>query len=179
MDIEVIAIITSILFLILTIIITIKSRKVADEIRANVRRKAQEGSPRQKTLRAKDEKLKILIVEDDAFQRINLEDTLHSMDTNYEIVSASDKEIALKMLEKETFSLFLLDIGLPDSEEGGLEIARIIREQYQIPFIFITSHDSKEENEKIWDTEPAGYIHKPYLEKQLKVSVNNALIPVT
>jgi DNA-binding NarL/FixJ family response regulator len=56
----------------------------------------------------------------------------------------------------------------------GIEIAATIQQQYQLPFIFITSYSDKSTLEKAKVTEPAGYLVKPFNEAGLHTSIEIA-----
>jgi DNA-binding NarL/FixJ family response regulator len=67
-----------------------------------------------------------------------------------------------------------MDINL-DDEKDGVDIAEIINEKYQLPFIFLTSHADKQTLERAKKTKPAGYIIKPFDEKDLLAGLEIAL----
>ena len=48
-----------------------------------------------------------------------------------------------KMEALSTYCINLLDVNLPDG--NGFEFAKIIKEEYHIPFIFLTAHNLDEE----------------------------------
>ena len=48
-----------------------------------------------------------------------------------------------KMEALSTYCIILLDVNLPDG--NGFEFAKIIKEEYHIPFIFLTAHNLDEE----------------------------------
>ncbi len=63
----------------------------------------------------------------------------------YNILEAEDGEKALQLFEENSdkINLILLDVNLPDG--NGFEFAKIIKEEYKIPFIFLTAHNLDEE----------------------------------
>ena len=58
--------------------------------------------------------------------------------------------------------MILLDISLDDDDADGIDLANIINEKYQIPFIFITSHSDKLTINRVKKTNPCGFIVKPF-----------------
>jgi DNA-binding NarL/FixJ family response regulator len=117
--------------------------------------------------------LKILIVEDEP---IIAEDIAALVERNDFVVSAIvyTKENALQELNTNLPDLVLLDINL-NGEMDGLLIAEKINEQFNIPFIFITSYSDKSTLEKAKYTEPSGYIVKPFNEAVLYSTLEIAL----
>ncbi len=82
----------------------------------------------------------ILIVEDQADLYRRMKNIL--LKENYEVSEfipsvAEAKESILNRLP----DLALLDINLKDSETGGIQVGKLLREKYNIPFIFITEMD--------------------------------------
>lgn len=117
--------------------------------------------------------VKILIVEDEP---IIAEDIAALIERNDFVVSAIvyTKENALHELQTNLPDLVLLDINL-NGEMDGLLIAEKINEQFNIPFIFITSYSDKSTLEKAKYTEPSGYIVKPFNEGGLYSTLEIAL----
>lgn len=109
--------------------------------------------------------IRILIVEDEP---IIAEDIASLVEKNDFMVSAIvyTKANALQELDTNLPDLVLLDINL-NGEMDGLLIAKIINEQFNIPFIFITSYSDKSTLEKAKYTEPSGYLVKPFNEAGL------------
>ena len=118
-------------------------------------------------------KARIFIVEDEPIIADDLADFLQS--EGYFVVGiAHDSESALDMIHSETIDLVLLDINIEGSKDG-IEIGRIINDQYKLPFIFITSFSDDVTMSKVVDTHPYGYIVKPFEERTLKTTISLAL----
>ena len=118
-------------------------------------------------------KIRILIVEDESIIAEDLREILESLKHHVVGVAYSAKR-AVEMLEKEKPDLVLIDIIL-NGLEGGLYIANLINEKYGIPFIFVTSHADHATLEKARSTRPAGYIVKPFGEKDIFAAIEIAL----
>lgn len=116
---------------------------------------------------------KILIVEDEP---LIAEDIQGYLEESGFIVTgiASDGETTLEMLEKTLPDALLLDITL-GSEPDGIELAKMIRDRFQIPFVFLTSHADKATLERAKQTFPAGYLLKPFDGRDLMTSLEIAL----
>jgi two-component system, NtrC family, response regulator HydG len=80
----------------------------------------------------------VLVVDDDnAVCRI-----VHRMlsHENYEVRAASSVADALKVIEQESFDVYLLDYKLPDG--SGLDVAARIREKWgSVPIVLISGYD--------------------------------------
>lgn len=83
-------------------------------------------------------------------------------------------EEALDKIKDRRPDLILIDINLPGTMDGT-ELARTIKEKFQIPFIFLTAYTDSETISRAIDTEPAGYLIKPFKDEELKVMIELAL----
>ncbi len=81
---------------------------------------------------------------------------------------------AINYLKVESPDVALLDIYL-DADKSGIELGRIIKEEYKIPFIYITSHSDKATVEKAKITQPNGYLIKPFKKENLYSAIEVAL----
>ena len=83
------------------------------------------------------QKEKILIVDDDIEIRKII--SIYLRNEGYEIIDAPDAIEALDILRNTTVDLIILDIMLPKMD--GIEACLKIREQYQMPIIFLSAKD--------------------------------------
>ncbi len=117
--------------------------------------------------------IKVLVVEDEALIAEDIAASLNAID--YRIAGiAYSSEKALDMLHNQAPDLVLLDIQIKGSM-SGIDIAQIINEKYQIPFIYLTSFADKLTVEQAKKTMPYGYVVKPFSEKELFSSIEVAL----
>ncbi len=113
--------------------------------------------------------IRILIVEDEPIIAEDLAIILKK--EGYQIPGvANDSSTALDMLHTHSPDIALLDISL-DSSGSGIDIAAIINEKHQIPFIFITSFSDRYTLDKAKDVYPHGYIVKPFKKKDILVNI--------
>lgn len=118
-------------------------------------------------------KAKILIVEDEPIIAMDIKSYLRKL--GYQVIGiAHDSEQALDMIYTRQPDLVLLDIRI-DGTRDGIQIAGIINEKYDIPFLFLTSHSDEHTLDRATATKPYGYIVKPFDENDLKTSVAVAL----
>ena len=110
--------------------------------------------------------LKLAIVEDNFIIQMFLEEILSLM--GHKVLWTADKgEDALSCIEKRKPDLILLDIGL-SGNYNGIELAGIINEKYQIPFVFLTGNSDKPTIENAKATGPIHIIYKPIDEDKLQ-----------
>jgi len=70
--------------------------------------------------------------------------------------------------------MIMLDINIRGTR-NGIEIAHIINEKYQLPFIFLTSLSDRDTLEKAKLTRPKGYLTKPFKDKDLMTTIEMAI----
>ena len=87
---------------------------------------------------------------------------------------AYDSNEAFDQLKLNTPDAAILDINL-ESEKDGIEIARLINDKYQLPFLFLTSYSDKDTLQRAKAVNPSGYIVKPFNEKTLLASLEIAI----
>ena len=118
-------------------------------------------------------KTRILVVED---ERIIAEDIKMSLEeSGYEVVSLeSSADGAINAIRQHNPDLILMDIVLK-SEMDGIEVAEIIRDQHQVPVIYLTSHADPLTIERAQKTQPFGYLIKPFATRELDCSIQMAL----
>jgi two-component system, response regulator PdtaR len=116
---------------------------------------------------------RVLIVEDEPIIATDIELTLEEQ--NYIIAGKAYSGIqALDMLTNRSPDIALLDISLK-GEMNGIELAAIIRDSYDIPFLYLTSFSDKFTLEKAMPTLPYGYIVKPFKDNDLLAAIEMAL----
>lgn len=115
---------------------------------------------------------KILIVDDEAFIRENLERILQ--EEQYATTSARDGKQALAFLKEEVFDLVFLDLKLPDI--SGLEILKKIKEyDPDLLVIIMTGYASVESAVDALKMGAYDYIKKPFKADVIKLIVKLAL----
>jgi PAS domain S-box-containing protein len=115
---------------------------------------------------------KILLVEDDSLEAMDLKRTLESFGYTVPYVASNGEEAVEKALEIMP-DLILMDIFLK-GDSDGIEAAKKIKE-LNIPVIFITAHSEESIIQRAKHTEPYGIIIKPYDSNELKYTIELAL----
>ena len=82
---------------------------------------------------------KILVVDDEAIITLQLEEQLHEM--GYTVVGmAASGEEAIEKARQLLPDLVLMDIVMPKRRVNGIEAARVIIDELDIPVVFVTSY---------------------------------------
>lgn len=106
---------------------------------------------------------RLLLVEDDASLALGIEFTLK--DEGYEVHIAESVEEGKRLFENNSYSLFILDVNLPDG--SGYELCKYIRSKSDVPIMFLTALD--DEVNVVLGLEIGGddYITKPFRVREL------------
>ena len=117
--------------------------------------------------------IKILIVEDNVIIADDMQSMLEEI--GYEIVdNVIVYEQAEEVLKTQQVDLVLIDIILA-SDKTGIDLGKHIRENYDIPFIFVTSNSDRATVENAKIVKPNGYLVKPFEQQDLYTSIEIAL----
>jgi DNA-binding NarL/FixJ family response regulator len=115
----------------------------------------------------------ILIVEDEALIAAEIDSALRKL--GYRIAGkARNGDKALDLLASSHPDLVLLDIDIKGTR-SGIDLARIIREKYNYPFVFLTAFSDRDTLSQLKDTMPYGYIVKPFSRGELLTTIELAL----
>jgi len=115
----------------------------------------------------------ILIVDDEAYISTQLEEHLSSM--GYNVVGmTSSGEASIEMAKSLHPDLILMDIVLPGKLDG-IAAAQIIKEEQDIPVIFLTAYTDDGLIKRAKNVEPYGYIVKPFQKREIKAAIEVAL----
>jgi len=119
------------------------------------------------------EKKKVLVVEDEFITASDIQSTLGRM--GFDVPGIADTgEDAIRMAGELKPDVILMDILLKGSM-NGITAAGIIRDRYAIPVIYLTGQSDDATIGKALESEPFGYIIKPFEEKTLKATIGMAL----
>lgn len=117
--------------------------------------------------------IKILIVEDNVIIADDMQSMLEEI--GYEVVdNVIVYEQAIEVLKNNHVDLVLIDIILA-SDKTGIDLGKHIRQNYNIPFIFVTSNSDKATVENAKTVKPDGYLVKPFEQQDLYTSIEIAL----
>lgn len=116
-------------------------------------------------------KKRILIVEDQTVISLGLKREITKL--GYEVVAtATNYEEALQSIEETTPDIIIMDIHLGNDCKDGIDIANAIRlEGNQTPILYITAYSDEITLSRAAQTNPVGYMTKPYKNDDLKSSL--------
>lgn len=119
---------------------------------------------------------RIFVVEDDYVVAKNLSFLLESL--GYQVQGVADTgEECLLQIKKEKPDLVILDIDLA-GVLNGIEVGKKLKEQFQVPFIYVTAHADGKTMSEALPTEPWAYLAKPFNESTLRSSIELALYKI-
>ncbi|MDT8428552.1 MAG: response regulator [Pseudomonadales bacterium] len=120
----------------------------------------------------KSEKASILIVDDEAINRMVISQQL----SGHNVIQASGGAEALSIINKQKPDLVLLDLMMPGM--SGYDVCKEIRRTYnqvQLPIIILTARNHLEDLNKGLELGANDYISKPYHHEELIARINNQL----
>ena len=119
------------------------------------------------------DKPSILIVEDETI--IAMDSAMLLRELGYEPLGpAATGEQAIEMAGRLRPNLVLMDIQL-DGPMDGITAAQAIRAQFDIPSLFLSAFTGDASKARAIQTQPAGYLAKPFTEFELQTALALAL----
>jgi len=116
---------------------------------------------------------RLMVVDDEAVITTQLEDRLQSM--KYDVVgTASSAEESVSMARELCPDLILMDIVMKGKLDG-IEAAEIIKNEMDVPIIFLTGYTSDNYIKRAKQVMPFGYIVKPFREEDVRANIEIAL----
>lgn len=117
--------------------------------------------------------IKILIVEDNPIIAEDLRSLLEMHD--YTVIAvAYDFQTATDALHNQSIDFAILDIHL-GTGPSGLDVAEIIHDKHEIPYIFLSSFDDEKTLNDAQEHGPYGYLVKPFQDRSLMTTIKVAL----
>src|SRR5213082_1786471 len=115
----------------------------------------------------------MLVVEDESLLAEDIQERLRTLGYEVPAVAHSGEE-ALAGAARTRPDLVLMDIRLK-GEMDGIETARVLRERFSLPVIYLTGEADDATLDRAKATEPLGYLLKPIEEKRLYSTIEIAL----
>jgi PAS domain S-box-containing protein len=116
---------------------------------------------------------RILIVEDEQVTAEDLRDTLTGL--GYTVTAAVSNGVdAIAHARDYAPDMVLMDIRIR-GEMDGAATARLLRERFEIPVVYLTAHADNETLGRAKEAQPLGYIMKPFQEASLHAGIEMAL----
>lgn len=115
--------------------------------------------------------MEILILEDDFAIAMGLEYSLKN--EGYAVTVCNTVAQAKEAIEKNKFSLYVLDLTLPDG--NGYDVCKLIKSQGDLPVIFLTAFDDEVNVVMGLELGADDYISKPFRIKELLARIKSVL----
>jgi|GEM_PF-1439740 len=116
---------------------------------------------------------RIIIVDDDLVSQLYMEQILKSLGHDI-ICKAKSGPEGVEKTKEYLPDIVFMDISMP-GDYDGIEAARIIEVNFNIPIIFITAYEIDQFLNRVREVGPFGYIMKPFKEVEVKASIYIAL----
>ena len=116
---------------------------------------------------------KLLIVEDEPIVAIDLRDEVQEF--GFEVTGlAESADAALMSVEEDKPDMVLMDISI-DGSMDGIQAARVLRNLYAVPVVFLTSFSDSETISRATREAPYGYLTKPFKSRDLQAMLRTAM----
>ena len=127
--------------------------------------------PAERSPRERQERLGILVVDDDPHTLRYIHDALSK--AGYRPIVTSDPEEAISLMEKEAPRLVLMDLMLPGS--NGIDLMEDMLAIAEVPVIFISAYREEQVVAKALDMGAVDYVVKPFSATELTARIRSAL----
>ena len=117
-------------------------------------------------------KAKVLIVDDDPYGAVNMQQLLTLVDFDVVGVAAAVND-ALCLAENTHPDLAIFDVRLAGRRDG-IEGAAILRDRLGLPVVFVTAYGDPDTRRRAAAVEPVAYLDKPVLPRHLIRAVEHA-----
>lgn len=116
---------------------------------------------------------KIMVIDD---SKVQIRALTELMKDKYEVVSALTGHDGIELLKKEGADMVLLDYSMPVLDgKDTLKILKKTEETKDIPVIFITGDNDKEDIVEALKLHPQGYLLKPVKPERLFQAIEEVL----
>jgi len=121
-------------------------------------------------------KIDILIVEDEAIVALDIKRTILKM--GFDVTNmVTNHDDALLSIKAKAPDIVLLDIHLKNSKDG-IETAKAIKQIADIPIVYLTAFSDDKTIERAVQTNPVGYLVKPFKREDLKSTLQLAIYKI-
>jgi len=117
--------------------------------------------------------IRILVVEDNSI--VGEDIVLSLKDLGYDVVDrVKTGEAAIQAAQAHRPDLVLMDINLK-GQTDGIQAAEKINALFPTPVIYLTAYSDSRTFDRAKQTRPAAYLVKPFVEKDLRISIELAI----
>lgn len=116
---------------------------------------------------------RVMVVEDEAVVALNLREQLGRL--GYQVVAVTATgEHTLRLLDETQPDVVLMDINIQGAIDGIETAARIPKARF-IPVIYLTAYAEEATIQRARETNPSGYLLKPFSERELHATIQMGL----
>ncbi len=116
---------------------------------------------------------RVMVVEDEAVVALNLREQLGRL--GYQVVAVTATgEHTLRLLDEARPDVVLMDINIQGAIDGIETAARIPKARF-IPVIYLTAYAEEATIQRARETNPSGYLLKPFSERELHATIQMGL----
>lgn len=115
--------------------------------------------------------MNIFLLEDD--EAIGMGLTYSLQNEGYTVTLAKNVKQAMDMIDDMNFSLYILDLTLPDG--SGYDVCKRIKQKGDLPVVFLTAYDDEVNVVMGFDLGADDYITKPFRVKELLVRIKSVM----
>ena len=115
--------------------------------------------------------MEVFLLEDDAAIGMGLSYALEN--EGYKTTLTKTVSEALKLVEEKAFSLYILDLTLPDG--SGYDVCKAIRQKTDAPVLFLTAYDDEVNVVMGLELGADDYVTKPFRIKELLARMKSVL----
>ncbi len=116
---------------------------------------------------------KVLVVEDESIVALDIQSRLMKLGYLVPVIATSGLEAIDKATETQP-DLVLMDIKLK-GELDGIETVRQFQSKFDLPVVYLTAYADEATLQRAKITAPAGYLLKPFVERELQTTIEMAL----
>ncbi|EDX86399.1 response regulator receiver domain protein [Synechococcus sp. PCC 7335] len=118
-------------------------------------------------------KKRIMVVEDESVIALDIISSLTRL--GYDVAGkAASGDSALRKIQNSRPDLILMDIHIK-GEMTGIDISEKVKSEFQIPIVYLTANADDSTFKQANQTEPYGYLLKPFEERELSIAIEIAL----
>lgn len=118
-------------------------------------------------------KIKVLIVEDEPVVALELKAEVEKLQCKVTATAHTQNKV-LSSIEQNEPDIILMDINLGKGQDG-VEIVKQIQKTKKIPILYITAYSDDETMKRAFDTDPIGYIVKPFKPQDIRTNLQLAI----
>jgi len=120
---------------------------------------------------------KILIVEDETIVALDIKNTI--MKLGFQVTNTvTNNTDTINSIKEDMPDIILMDINLENSK-SGIETAYDVKKIKDIPIIYLTAYSDDKTITKAIETNPIGYLSKPFKREELKSTIMLGLYKIS